>query len=148
MSLRELKKSGITFTHSRYAGVPEIPHVQDVLYALRLSEQQRHFNFCLSNHPTYIENVGLVIAAIAGSVLTAPDESEARKIIARAILDLTADKDKCLFNSAVTDASEEAGIPLTRSSDWAVLVSTCACPACRERALQAGFTKDEISTFI
>lgn len=148
MPLHEFKKFRITFSHSRYAGVPEIPYVQDVLYSLRLSEAEKYYNFCLLNHPTYIENVGLVIAAIAGDVLTATDESEARKIIGRAILDLTEEKDKCLFNSAVTAASEEVGVPLTQSSDWAVLVSTCACPACRERAFQAGFTQDEICTFV
>jgi len=104
----------------------------------------------MSNHATYIVNVGLVIAAVADELLSMRpyDEATARKLVGRAILDLTNDKDKCLFSSAVVAASEEAGAPLKRSNDWAALVSTCTCPACRERALQAGFAEEEVLTFI
>jgi hypothetical protein len=141
MKADTFKKAGIHFLHCRFAAVPEIPYVQDVLYALRLTDTQEYYDFCVSNHATYVINVGLVIAAVAGEVLTMEryDEAEARKMIARAILELTAERDKCLFNSAVIKAAQEAGTPLTDSTDWAILTSTCRCPQCRERASEMGF---------
>lgn len=142
MNIQTFKKAGIFFLHSEYAGVPEIPYVQDVLYALRLSEQQKSYDFCVNNHATYVMNVGLVMAAIAGDVLTMEryDEAEARKLIGRAILELVSERDKCLFNSAVTEAAEEAGTPLTSARDWLTLTTTCPCPAHREKARELGFT--------
>jgi hypothetical protein len=48
--------------------MPEIPRVVDVLYALRLSEEQDNYGFCMANHEPYIENVMYVAAAVCARI--------------------------------------------------------------------------------
>ena len=50
------------FIYSPSCVVPQIPYMKDVLYALRLSDEQAYFDFCMSNHEPYIHNVLLVAA--------------------------------------------------------------------------------------
>ncbi|MBI5076846.1 hypothetical protein HZB94_00485 [Candidatus Falkowbacteria bacterium] len=136
MDIETFKKAGVRFDHCRFAGVPEIPYVQDVLFALRLSPKQKSYDFCVKNHATYIVNIGLVIAAVGYEVLGMEryDEAKARKIIANAILELCSAEDKCLFNSALTEATEistEQTAP-SRTADRETLLKNCGCVNCRE----------------
>jgi hypothetical protein len=136
MDIETFKKAGVRFDHSRFAVVPEIPYVQDVLYALRLSDAQKYYDICLANHPTYVVNVGLVIAATGYAVLCMErfDESEARKIIAQAILELTRPEDRCLFNPALIEAEEAiTGKPApSRTADREKTIAACGCAGCKK----------------
>lgn len=136
MNTDGFKRAGIFFDYCRNAVVPEIPYVQDVLFALRLSAEQRYYDFCASNHATYVVNIALVIAAVGHKVLCMEryDKAEARKIIAQTILDLTAPQDKCLFNNALTEAAEAVtGQPApSRGADRDAILMACDCAGCKE----------------
>lgn len=127
MDLETLKKAGIRFDFCPNAVVPEIPYVEDVLFALRLTGEQKYYDFCVANHRTYVVNIGLVIAAV-GHVIFDRDnfnETESRKAIARAIIELCPEDAKCLFKSAYVEARKIIGEdvpPLT----------ACTCPRCSE----------------
>lgn len=136
MNIETFKKARIYFDRCSFAVVPEIPYVEDVLYALRLSDEHKYYNLCLNNHSPYIVNIGLVISAVGYAVLDMKryDEAEAKKIIAQAILDLTAPEDKCLFNNALAEATEVVtGQPdPSRTADRETLLSSCGCASCKE----------------
>ncbi|GMU25733.1 hypothetical protein KJZ71_04450 [Patescibacteria group bacterium] len=136
MSIDTFKKAGIYLRYCRFAVVPEIPYAQDVLYALRLSEEEKCYTFCVCNHATYVVNVGLIIAAVGYDVLCMEryDEAKARKIIAQAILSLTADEDKCLFNLALAEATETVtGQPAPYRLKRDATLAMCECASCKER---------------
>ena len=136
MTIDTFKKAGIYLHYSHDAVVPEIPYTQDVLFALRLSEQEKSYTFCVGNHSIYVVNVALVIAAVGNDVLCmAPryNEAKARKIIAQAILDLTAPEDTCLFNEALAEATETAtgqSAPYRLPRGEALM--KCSCSSCVE----------------
>src|SRR3990167_5669716 len=136
MNLETLTKAGVHFDYCPDAVVPEIPHVQDVLYAMRLTDAQESFEFCVGNHATYIVNVGLVIVAVGYDVLCMEpryDEAKARTIIARAIIELCPEDARCLFNSAYTQAQEIAGEKVYfRTTSREQLLSACGCSRCKE----------------
>lgn len=137
MDLEELKRAGIRFDFCPDAVVPEIPYVEDVLFALRRTNEQKYYDFCVSNHRTYIVNVGLVIAAVSYAIFAAEryDEAEARRIIARAILELCPEEAKCLFNSAYVEAKKIVGEDVPpKDVDVKTLWQLCGCPRCRDRA--------------
>lgn len=134
--LQKLIDAGFRFSFSEDSVVPEIPRVIDVLYAMDLVEEQECYAFCVNNHAPYIENVGLVIAAVAMDVLCPSveryDEDEARKLIAKAIVALCPDETKCLFVGAYTDALRDADknapdvAGMTRNEQ----ILACGCARC------------------
>lgn len=128
MNLEELKKAGIHFDFCLNAVVPEIPYVQDVLFALRLTDEQKYFDFCVANCRTYIVNMGLVIAAVGYAIFDKDhyNETESRKAIARAILDLCPEEAKCLFRSAYVEARKIVGEDIPPAD------AACTCPRCSE----------------
>ena len=134
--LEKFKKAGICFSYSTFAAVPEIPRVADVLFALRLSEHEENYSFCVNNHEIYVANVHLVAAAVCFEVLFMRpyDEAKARKIIAKAIVDLCPEEARCLFESAFVDAKIAAGegLPVARSADRETLRWACVCRKCRQ----------------
>ncbi len=137
MNLEELKKAGIHFDFCPNAVAPEIPYVQDVLFALRLTDEQKCFDFCVANHRTYIVNVGLVIAAVGYAIFDREhyNEAESRKAIARAIIDLCPEEAKCLFRSAYVEAKQIAGDWVSpKGVDVRTLWKLCGCPRCRDKA--------------
>lgn len=135
MDLETFKNAGIRFDHSEHAVVPEIPRVQDVLFALRLVERQEDYEFCVNNHSPYVANVGLVIAATSDDVLNMRryDEGEARKIIARAIVDLCPEEARCLFSSAYIEALKTAGQIVPELTSREQIIAACSCRKCRAR---------------
>lgn len=96
------------FSFCPEAAVPEIPYVQDVLYALRLSESDFYYGFCATNHSTYVHNVHLVAAAVAHDVLNMEQGSEekARRIIAKKILEMCPEEVPRDFDNAVLGAEQ------------------------------------------
>lgn len=137
MNLEELKKAGIHFDFCPNAVVPEIPYVEDVLFALRLTDEQKCFDFCVENHRTYIVNIGLLIAAVGYAIFDKEhyNETESRKAIARAIIELCPEEAKCFFRSAYVEAKKIVGewTPSEGAADkarWAL----CSCPRCRDKA--------------
>jgi len=140
MNTDTFKKAGIHFTHCRNAGVPEIPYVQDVLYALRLSRDEHAYTFSVSNHSTYVVNVCLAAAAVGHDVLNMDryDEAEARKIIAQTILDLCAPNDRCLFNPSVAEATIALGGKVPESRESRLLA--CSCASCKKRSRDEGLS--------
>lgn len=147
MNIETFKKAGIAFDHSHHTVVPEIPYVQDVLFAMRMSDEQKYYEFCVNNHATYVVNVGLVIAAVGYDVLCMEpyDEAAARKIIARAILELTSPEDKCLFNTALAEAAETVtGQPApSKTADCETLLASCGCAECKETVRERGYAAFE-----
>lgn len=100
------------FSYCEHSVVPEIPRVQDVFYALRLSDKQECYEFCLCNHSTYVRNTHLVAADVADEVLNMEpcyDEQEARRVVARRILDMAPDEAKTRHNDAIEQAIQIAG---------------------------------------
>ncbi|MBU1034367.1 hypothetical protein KKD42_01055 [Patescibacteria group bacterium] len=140
MNLEMFVKAGIEFDFCRYAVFPQIPYVQDVLYILQLSdEKDAHGNYCpdgARNWSSYIENATLVAAAVATRVLGMEryDESQARKIIAEAIIELCPPEARCLFNKAYYEAEEISGEEVLppKSASRDELLRACGCMSCRE----------------
>lgn len=128
MNLEELKRAGIRFDFCPNAVAPEIPYVQDVLFALRLTDEQKNYDFCAANHVAYIVNVALVVAAVGYGVLCMEpyDQAEAKKIIARAIIELCPEEAKCLFQSAYMEAKRIVGEEIPPAD------TACTCPRCNE----------------
>lgn len=134
-----------TLSYCQYAAVPEIPDVQDVLYALRLAEANRSYEFCLGNHPTYVMNVHLVAAKLASEVQIAAmlhqqGEAAARRYIAGKIVDLCPPEAKCLFVSAYVRAMclAEREIPSTVGCDHWERMQRCGCSKCTQRIRSEG----------
>ncbi len=129
MELQALLTAGIGFDYCPNACVPEIPRVQDVLYALHAVKEDEVYNFCLSNHITYVRNVHMVAATVAYDVLGMEryDEQKARKIIAGAIFQLCPDEARCSeYIEAYRKVLEILGHDTTHDpSD---------CPSCLARA--------------
>jgi hypothetical protein len=127
-NVESIKRAGIRFDHCCSAVVPEIPHVQDVLYAMRLSDEQECYEFCVGNHSTYVVNVGIVIAAVGYRVLGMERYSEvtARTIIARAIIDLCPESAKLHGATAYEEALKVVG----EAPDPRGNVRVGYCPAC------------------
>lgn len=96
MNKEKLLEKGIRFDYCEYSVVPEIPAVQDVMFALRLADTDEYYWFAVSNHSTYVRNVQLCCFAVAYDVIGMRpyDEATARKIIARAIVALCDEKAK------------------------------------------------------
>ena len=92
MSLFEtFKAAGIHLAYDASTSAPQIPHVQDVLYALRLSEKHVAYHIVTVRQATYLNNVFLVATAIVsdvGSMRTMP-LLELKSVVARAILILS-----------------------------------------------------------
>lgn len=137
MSIQKFKDVGVRFNYSEYSDLPEIPYTQDVLYALRLSKEQKYYDFCWANHELYINNVRLAAAVIGSEVFHMYmfgryDEDRVKKIIAEMIIKLCPPEAKCLFNSAFVEAQIMAG-----KEDWQYVLSASrevlrhACTHCR-----------------
>jgi hypothetical protein len=141
MDVEYCKKQGIRFAYSEYAVFPQIPRVQDVLYALQLAEEKdaKHYysEMGAANWSTYIENLMLVSAAVAGKVLNMEryDEDEARTMIAEAICDLCPPEAMCLFNDAFARAQELMnGTPAPGAKESREeTIARCTCTKCRNR---------------
>lgn len=141
MSVETFKQAGIRFDYCRAAVVPEVPYVQDVLYALRLSEEQKNYDFCRSNHELYNANVHTVAAAVGFEIMSMRpyDEAKARQIIAKAIIELCPDEARCLFNNAYYEAVKLIGEEVPpKSADAETIQWVCSCPHCKEALSRGG----------
>lgn len=138
--LNRIKNGNVRFVYSIYAVVPEIPIVIDVLFALRLSDEQKYYWFASANHETYISNVHLAAAAVGTSIyLMRPqvDKDKARKMIARAIVDLCPPKAACLFNHAYTKALDELDKnPIQKKWTRNDRIAACSCSQCGQRRIE------------
>lgn len=89
MNIEQLKKAGISLSYSPSSMTPEIPTITDVLYALRLSEEEQYLSAASVNFTTYIRNVYLVVAVVAEELLRFRYSDEVvRATITEAIRDL------------------------------------------------------------
>jgi hypothetical protein len=92
--------------------IPSIPEIKDVLYLLRYSwSPSPHFER-VTQWPEYARNTHLVAAAVAQELLHCKgchgDVAMARSTIARAIVALTAEEDRCLLCLPMVEALELA----------------------------------------
>ncbi len=118
------------------AMVPEIPRIQDVLFALGLSMEEEYYTLCACNHEPYIANINLVVVACAGKILgTNPyDEQEARRIVAKTIVSFCPEEAQCLFVDAYVKALEIAeGKNLNLPHTSEELKEMCGCRNCRQK---------------
>lgn len=147
MNIKTFQELGISFTYSRYTGVPQIPRVQDVLFALRLSLAEENYTFCQANHEPYVTNVHRAAVAVSFEVMAmwSADEAMARKAIAEAILDLCPPEAKCLFNNAFFEAQEiylGKKSALSRTASYDAILYACTCPQCRVIIRQRSYYTD------
>ncbi len=111
----------------------DIPRVQDVLYVLRLSEEN-NYKLCMGDYSIHISNVYLVAATIGSEVLDMEpyDEAEACRIIAQAIITLCPKEARCFSNDDFIEARKMAGQnipqPDTSHDD---LLQACGCKRCQ-----------------
>lgn len=144
MSLEKFKKAGITFScGGEGTCVPEIPRIQDVLYALRLSDEEEYYSFGLGNHQVYNANVHLVAAAVGFEVTFGPkSDEEIRRIIAQAIVDLCPEHVRCLFQGACVDARQVAGETLVVPMTAHATREACGCRRCNRRLQEERYAYD------
>lgn len=142
MNIETFKNAGISFDYCPDKETPEIPRVQDVLFAMRLSEEENAYTFCVKNHhTTYVVNVALVVASVGYQVLGMGryyDEAVARKVIAEMIISLCPPSARCLFNTAFVEAKILAGekmLPQEQMS-YEMILNACPCAKCRQRVLE------------
>ena len=127
------KKTGTFFSFSQHEDIPQIPRVQDVLFALKLSERQEYYSSCARNSDfCYIQNVHIVVAAVGDRVnglWSSSNEVEARRVVAQAIVDFCPEEARCLLRDAFVSAKRLAEGDLSAlSTDESVLMDACTCP--------------------
>lgn len=130
--LEQMVAAGIRLSHSTACCCPEIPEVQDVLFALRLSEQEECYSFCMANHEPYIGNVHLVAAAVGTEIMMAQpyDELAMRLAIAKVILALYPEHASCLASARYTKVMEQAGKVVPTGDELKRRLHTCECDRC------------------
>jgi len=146
MDIESLKLAGICFDYCPTLVMPQIPRVQDVLYAINLGEDsQINYEFCVEHFAPYIANVHLVIAAVAGQVTGQKDKVDEEAVIraiAYAIIELCPAEARCLLNEAYVGAMEVLGEPLPpRPFRRNHLSSVCICPICEKMRESRGKIK-------
>lgn len=119
------------------ATVPEIPHVQDVLYVFHLSNHDARYEFGLQHHPPYVCNVVMTAARVADRLFRI-DEREAvarQKMIAEEIIELCPEEARCLFNAAYSEACRLTGkrLPSINAEQTSL---QCGCRRCRLRQVE------------
>jgi hypothetical protein len=119
------------FYYSCDAAVPQIPQIQDVLFALRLSDEQQAYNFCRSNHEVYVVNVHLAASVVVSRGILSAKQDMIRKMIAVTVMDLCPEEAKCFFNSAYVEVRREVGgsIP-PQDIGRQKLQKLCGCKHC------------------
>lgn len=139
MDIEMLKKLGAYLGYFRSAVFSKIPHTQDVLYALQLTDKTHE---CGLYNPAstdnmwgiYMADVLLVAGAVASEVFNMEryDEARARKLIAEVILELCPPEAKCLLNDAFVSAQEEfTGMQaLSRGASRYEIIRACGCAEC------------------
>jgi hypothetical protein len=147
--LNKIMNAGIRLSYSEYACFPQIPHTQDVLYALQLSDQKDERDYYspagAGNWGTYIENLMLVSAVVGADVLCMEpyDEAGAKKIVAQAIIDLCPEEAKCLFDSAFVEARMlvDETTPDVVRLPRRELILFCGCRKCARRIEDEGISR-------
>jgi hypothetical protein len=129
MTTTKFSVTGVRLFYSGDPSLCETPSVQDVLFALQLSQMQDNE----AADEIYLDNVNLVVAAVGGEIkmMEPYDESSARKMIAKAIVALCSLGARCLLNTRYVDAKIAAG-----DKDWEVTknlgdetkLKACMCP--------------------
>lgn len=128
-------ESGIRLTF--HPGSHCIPEVEDVLYLLRLVKMPSRYNELVPRFQDYARNANLVAAAVAVDLLHCSgchgDLAKARITIAKAIIALTAEDERCLLNIPMVTALELAtGEPIDFSNlAYAKRRERCRCKSCR-----------------
>lgn len=135
MNVTTFLKANISLESSHFVTEPEIPFVQDILFALRLSEKQIAFDAGLGSHSAYIVNACLTAASVAHEIVSMEffDEGKARLIIARAIIALCPEEAKCFYKKGYVDAMQTLG--------QTVPGPLCVCANCLH-AMDAEFIED------
>lgn len=138
--------AGVLLDYCEGAVIPQTPHVQDVLYAMRMAQEDTYFLFATANASGYIENVALVVAACGQEVLTMRpfDEQQARRIIAQTILELCDERASCWFNMAFKEAVEQTGAEVPPvGTPRNELAQGCSCSRCEKTVVEEGLELPE-----
>lgn len=155
-SVRRLVKKFVQLDYCDSCCVPNLPTVDGVLYVAQMIEEPNGFRDGRANGVGFMQNCLLVATAvytvvdydcreekiIGGRTWRIVNVAMARKVVARAIIEMLPDEAKCLFVRAFTDALEILGEnpELTgEGSDRDKTVRACTCPKCREMATSEGF---------
>ncbi len=131
MSLPEFKKLGLALAYPKNTWAQRLPEIQDVLYILRLTEEQRSFTSFQGVNPAYIRNTLLVAAAVSDVIYNAyqKDPEHARKIIATTIVELAPEEACCLRNQDFA-AARAVLDPTLENKAQEEMVDVCECEKC------------------
>jgi len=117
--------------------LPQVPWTIDVLYFMKLTEQQQFYTLGLHCSPTYISNLAMIAHIVAVDVLCMKpyDEREAHKIIAQAIIEMYPLAARCLLKPHYIRTLKIAETirysqEILQSTDEAVLENACTCSLC------------------
>lgn len=120
-----------------HPGAHCIPEIEDVLYLLRLVKAPSRYDELVPRFQDYARNTNLVAAAVAVELLHCSgchgDLAAARVTIAKAIVNLTAEEDRCLLNVPMVAA---LALATGESIDFTNLTyarrrERCHCKSCR-----------------
>lgn len=131
MSLPEFKELGLALAYPKNTWAQRLPEIQDVLYVLRLTEEQRSFTPFQDVNPAYIRNTLLVAAAVSDVIYDAhqKDPEQARRIIATAIVELAPKEARCLRNQDFAAARTVLDRALENKAQEE-MVDVCECESC------------------
>lgn len=133
MGREDFVQAGLRLAYDQDSPIPQIPYVQDVLYIIHLSGEEKFYEICLFRHPTYIANTLLVAAAVAHEI-TGPvpvNRPEMLKAVARTIMDLCPEKARCLLIPGFAQAEHVLGLAKTENRSPAELALLCGCARCQ-----------------
>lgn len=146
-------QSGIRLTF--HPGAHCIPEIEDVLYLLRLVKTPSRYNELVPRFQDYARNTALVAAAVAVDMLHCSgchgDLAKERVTIAKAIVALTDEDERCLLNVPMVAALELAtGEPINFTNlTYVMRRQRCHCRSCRhylEGRAQAKTTQSSSSS--
>lgn len=129
-----MKLRGFVLGYNRFAVLPEIPRVADVMRALQKTEQEEAFDASRTSPSTYSLNVMLVAEAVRSDVAYFPgiEGQDAEWLIARAIIELCPEEARCLLVGAYVAAKRSAGETVEIDGlSRAQIRRICTCERCR-----------------
>lgn len=115
---------------------PQIPFVEDVLYAMRETNQPRFFHMAKRDSPTYIANIGLVMVEAAEEFrkVRPSGTPSLETAISRLIYNMCPDEARCLFVPAYVEATTRIGLLKVdlEGKSLREINEICGCRRCRE----------------
>lgn len=115
---------------------PQIQYIRDVLYIMRCVDQPLYFIMAKRDSPTYIANLGLVLAAGAEEFIKirVNGQESLETALAKLILLMCPNEACCLYVDAYVEASVRSGTLTIKANNLTPMErrELCGCPRCNE----------------